>query len=1585
MAQQSDANPSSEVTSKNLVYVIYTSGSTGKPKGVAIEHRQLLNYLNGIINQLDLPRGASFATISTFAADLGNTAIFSALCTGGCLHIISQEGATNPEALADYCNHHPIDCLKIVPSHLKALLSASHPEKILPKKHLILGGEALSWTLVENLKQYAPSCQIINHYGPTEATIGVLTYSIEDESIQQRSQTVPMGRPLANTQVYILDEYLQPVPMGVPGELYIGGNNLARGYLNQPELTNERFIPNPFSHESESRLYKTGDLARYLPDGTIEFLGRIDNQIKIRGFRIEPGEIESVLRQNPEVQDVAVLVREDDSGGKRLVAYVIPRQGKTFNTSELRHFLKEKLPDYMMPSAFVLLKNLPLTANGKVDFQVLRSLEITRPDLEDAFVTPRTPVEESLARTWAELLRLEQVGVHDNFFDLGGHSLLVTQVVSRLRDTFAVELPLSNFFDAPTIADLAVIITQRLAEQTDSELLEKRDNVSPQKIKPQPRHSSTFPLSFAQARLWFLEQLEPGNPFYNQSAAVHLLGRLNLAALEQSFNEILRRHEVLRTTFTVVEGQPVQVIAPTLPLTLPVVDLQELPEAERKGEVLRRATEEGQQSFNLSKAPLLRCTLLRLDEIEYVLLFTMHHIISDAWSKGVLLRELAILYEAFSIGKPSPLPELPIQYADFAVWQQQWLQGEVLETQLTYWRHQLEGSPPLLELPTDRTRPPVQTFRGATQSFILPKALTEALKELSKQEDVTLFMTLLAAFKTLLYRYTGQNDILVGSPIANRNRSEIEGLIGFFVNTLVMRTNLGGRPSFRELLSRVRNVALAAYAHQDLPFERLVNELQLERDLSHTPLFQVMFEFGNTPISALALPGLTLNLLETESSTAKFDLSLSMRETEQGLIGSLEYNTDLFDAGTIARMLGHFQTLVASILANPDQPLEDLQLLTDAEKQQLLVEWNDTGADYPQNQCIHQLFEAQVEQTPDAVAVVFEDQQLTYRELNARANQLAHHLQKLGVKPEGLVGLCVERSLEMVVGVLGILKAGGAYVPLDPGYPQERLVFMLEDANVPVLLTTETLLSRLPEYQAQVVYLDADWEQISQERDRNPISQVTTQNLAYLIYTSGSTGKPKGVQILHSALVNFLSAMRLTPGLTQEDTLLSVTPLSFDIAALELYLPLIVGARLVVVHREVAADGTRLLEQLASSGATVIQATPATWRMLLAAGWEGSGSLKILCGGETLNRELAIELLERGTELWNLYGPTETTIWSTAYKVDSQKSDFRGGEVISIGRPIANTKLYVLDQNQQPVPVGIIGELHIGGLGLARGYLDKPELTSEKFISNPFNSDPASRLYKTGDLVRYRPDGTLEYISRMDHQVKIRGFRIELGEIEAVLSQHPAVRETVVLAHEKVQGDKRLIAYIVTQQQPAPSISDLRHFLKEKLPEYMVSSVFVPLEALPLTPNGKVDRNALPVPDNFSPDLDVAYVMPRNEVEQRVAKIWQDILGVEQVGIYDNFFELGGHSLLATQVISQMCKAFQVELPLRHLFEAPTVADQAFAIQQKQGEKDSQSPNPISKIERINAEQVLANLNQMSEQDVDSLLQKMLAEQEVNS
>ncbi|MEM9008075.1 MAG: amino acid adenylation domain-containing protein, partial [Cyanobacteria bacterium P01_F01_bin.86] len=1056
-------------------------------------------------------------------------------------------------------------------------------------------------------------------------------------------------------------------------------------------------------------------------------------------------------------------------------------------------------------------------------------------------------------------------------------------------------------------------------------LKQKRGNLAPQtpKIRPQSRESGTYPLSFAQQRLWFLEQLEPGNPFYNQPAAAYLTGSLNLAVLEQSLNEVGRRHETLRTTFSLIEEKPVQVIQPTLNLKLPVIDLRDLPQAEAESQVRRFVAEEGQRPFNLSAGPLLRGTLLQLDEAEYVLLLTMHHIISDGWSTGIFLRELAVLYEAFLAEKPSPFPDLPVQYVDFVVWQRQWLQGDVLEAQLAYWRQQLKNSPAVLQLPMAHSRPAIQTFRGTNQSLQLSAELTTALKDLSRAENATLFMTLLAAFKTLLYRYTGQDDILVGSPIANRNRSEIEGLIGFFVNTLVMRTDLGGSPSFRELLGRVRKVALDAYAHQDLPFEQVVNALQLQRDLSYTPLFQVLFEFGNVPMSALELTDLKLRPLKAESGAAKFDLSLSMRESGQELIGNLEYSTDLFDTDAIARILSHFQTLLESIVANPDQRLEDLRLLTEVEEQQLLVEWNNTQVAYPQHQCIHQLFEAQVTCSPDSIAVVFEQQQLTYQKLNARANQLAHHLRTLGVGSDVLVGICVERSLDMVVGLLGILKAGGAYVPLDPHYPQARLAYILTDAGVAVLLTQQSCVAVLPSTPAQVVCLDTDRELIEQHCQANLEVPLASDTLAYVIYTSGSTGQPKGVQIEHYSVVNFLQSMGHAPGLTRADSFYAVTTISFDIAALELYLPLTVGAKVIVASRETVSDAERLLSELVASKSTVMQATPATWQMLLAAGWSSQFPLKVLCGGEALSSQLAEQILSTGSELWNLYGPTEATIWSTCSPVERDQAVMDpDGKPCSIGRPIANTQVYILDEQHQPVPIGVAGELYIGGDGLARGYLNRPDLSESKFIPHPFPQEKSqvanSKLYKTGDLARYLPSGQIEFLGRIDYQVKIRGFRIELGEIEAVLCEHPQVQQAVVMAREDMADDKRLVAYVVAAEEPL-SAPQLRPFAASKLPAYMVPGAFVSLATLPLTPNGKVDRKALPVPDeNISRDSE--HVAPRTPEEEIIANIFAAVLGVQRVGIHDNFFELGGHSLLATQLISRLRSALTVEIPLRAIF-----------------------------------------------------------------
>jgi aspartate racemase len=1048
-----------------------------------------------------------------------------------------------------------------------------------------------------------------------------------------------------------------------------------------------------------------------------------------------------------------------------------------------------------------------------------------------------------------------------------------------------------------------------------------------------------MPMSFGQQRLWLLDQLEPNNSTYNITMAYRFTGRLHVSALEQSLNEIVQRHESLRTTFAIVDGQPAQLIAPALTLSLPLTDLTHLSDSEQEYVALNLMTEASRRPFDLEQGPLLRANLVRLNEQVHLFLLTMHHITSDGWSMSVFEQELVSLYTAFITRQPSPLPELPIQYADFAIWQREWLQGPVLEEQLTYWRQQLDGSSPVLELPTDHPRPPIQTFEGARQTLILPPPLVEALKSFSREEGVTLFMTLLAGFQTLLYRYTGQEDISIGSPIANRNRTEIEGLIGLFINTLVLRTGLSGNPTFRELLKRVREVALGAYAHQDLPFEQLIEALQPERNQAYTPLFQILFVLQNTPKSTFELPGLTLHPVEIDNKTAKFDLSLYIWEDEAGLTGYFEYNTDLFDATTITRMAGHFQTLLAGLVTNPDQPVATSPLLTEAERQQIVLEWNKTKVDYPHTESLVQLLETQVERSPEATAFIYAGQTLSYRELNARANQMAHYLQKLGVGPEVLVGICAERSLDMVIGLLGILKAGGAYVPLDPAYPKDRLAFMLNDAQVAVLLTQQPLLNLLPPLQTQLVCLDRDWPLIAQQPQTNPTNQASADNLAYVIYTSGSTGQPKGVQIPHAALLNFLASMHHQPGLNSHDTLLAVTTLSFDIAGLELFLPLSVGARVVLVSHDVAADGTQLASQLAHSGATVMQATPATWRLLLETGWSGQKQLKILCGGEALPRDLADQLLQRVASVWNMYGPTETTIWSAAYPLEPQ-DDF-----VPIGGPIANTQLYLLDPHLQLVPVGIPGELYIGGAGLARGYLNRPDLTAEKFIPDPFSpQQPNARLYRTGDLARYLPDGRLEFLGRLDHQVKIRGFRIELGEIETILNQHPTVQTAVVVAQA---AEQRLVAYLLTQSGQTPSIRELRSYLAERLPDYMLPSVFVPLETLPLTPNGKVDRRALPVPDTTPSAARESYTPPRNPTEAAIAAIWTEILGLQQVSIHDDFFELGGHSLIAVRLFAKIKKTFAVDLSLATLFQVPTIAQFAELLQDELGQTISQTqPKP---------------------------------------
>ncbi|WP_287314903.1 non-ribosomal peptide synthetase, partial [Moorena sp. SIO1G6] len=1273
--QESPKNFDSSVTSQNLAYAIYTSGSTGKPKGVMIPHQALVNHLNWMQTEFPLSVEDKVLQKTPFCFDASVWEFYASLLVGGQLVIAGSGGHQDPAYLIDTINKHSLTILQVVPTLLQMLLSEGTLASCPSLKRVFCGGELLSKDLLSKFET-VQKAELINLYGPTEATIDASYYPCQAGT---QLLSVPIGRPVANTQIYILDSHLQPVPIGVPGELHIGGAGLARGYLNCPELTEQKFIPNPFSNKPGSRLYKTGDLARYLPDGNIEFIGRIDHQVKIRGFRIELSEIEAVLAQHSNVREAVVIAREDIPGDQRLVAYLITNDAKT-TINDLRSFLKTKLPDYMIPSAFVILESLPLTPNGKVNLRGLPVPDASSLLRETSFVAPRDSMELQLAQIWSEVLGISPIGIHDNFIELGGHSLLATKIMARLRDRFQVELSLNCLFEYPTVAELAKIVTQ-VAQQEGSNRLPSLEPISRQQ---------TIPLSFAQEQLWFLTQLTPSEPVYNETLSIHLGGDINIQALSNSLTELIRRHEILRTTFRVVNGQPVQEIHPPSTLTLPVVDLRFLLETERETEGLRIATEQLGTAFELARGPLLRATLIQLAETDYRLYLAVHHIVVDGESLTCIFwPELEILYTAFYQGLPSPLPELTIQYADFALWQRQWLQGEILSNQLAYWEKQLENLPQL-QLPTDRAHTPQTTFAGSRLCFTLSKDLTEKLKTMSRKEGVTLFMTLATAIKVLLYRYSSQEDIVIGTVTSQRNRPELQGVMGDFLNTLVVRSDLSGHPSFSGLLKRVRNVILSAYANQDVPFEQVVNALHPDRHVSQNPLFQVMFVL-QPPLTDDKL-GWTVSQLEVDSGTSKFNLTFNLEERPEGMIGAIEYNTDLFDATTIDRAIGHFMTLLEGIVANPETSIAQLPLLTEAERHQLLVEWNDTAVNYPQDKCIHQLFEEQVERTPDAVAVAFEEQTLTYQELNGQANQLAHYLRKLGVKPDTLVGIFLEPSLEMVVSIYGVLKAGGAYVPLAPGYPRDRITHILETSQASILLTQQNLTPQLTNHHPEIVCLDQDWNLIEQESPKNFDSSVTSQNLAYAIYTSGSTGKPKGVMIPHQALVNHLNWMQTEFPLSVEDKVLQKTPFCFDASVWEFYASLLVGGQLVIAGSGGHQDPAYLIDTINKHSLTILQVVPTLLQMLLSEGTLAScPSLKrVFCGGELLSKDLLskFETVQKA-ELINLYGPTEATIDASYYPCQA------GTQLLSvpIGRPVANTQIYILDSHLQPVPIGVPGEL----------------------------------------------------------------------------------------------------------------------------------------------------------------------------------------------------------------------------------------------------------------------------------------------------
>ncbi|KGW80573.1 amino acid adenylation domain-containing protein [Burkholderia pseudomallei] len=1534
--ERDDDPPPSGLTPRHLAYVIYTSGSTGQPKGVMVEHRSVCNLVAWHAGAFDVGTGCRSASVAGVAFDATTWEVWAALCNGGCLSLAPGDAASDPQALLRWWRAQELDVGFLVTP--LAELAYATGQSNAGMRTLLIGGDRLSrWP-----DSMPPGQMLVNNYGPTEATV-VATSG----RLQPGEATPPIGRPIANTRVYVLDAWLRPAPIGVAGELYIGGVQVARGYLNRPELTRERFIDDPFV--AGGRLYKTGDLARWRTDGSLEYLGRNDFQVKIRGFRIELGEIEAQLAKVAGVREVVVLARDSASEvrdnatehatpnapspspetttataaatatatatatapEKRLVAYY---KGDA-DVAALRAQAAQHLPSYMVPSAYVRLDAWPLTPNGKLDRRALPA------PADDAYAraeyeAPRGAKEEALAAIWRELLHVERVSRHDNFFELGGHSLLAVQLVSRLRQALSVEVALSTVFDAPVLSALASRLDDNTAEVLPPIPLAPRDG--------------RIALSLAQQRLWFLTQLEGVSEAYHMSGAVRLDGPLNREVLQRALNRIVMRHEALRTCFAREEGEPIQVIQPHADLTVSYHDLREAEQSEQRAKDLSQA--HASAPFDLSRDLPVRVLLLQLADEAHVVQVVMHHIASDGWSVGVFLQELSALYGSFIAEQDDPLAPLPLQYADYAAWQRRWLASGQLEKQGAFWQTNLSGAPTLLELPTDRPRPPKQSHAGASVEVKLGAALSERVKRLSQRHGVTPYMTLLSSWAAVLSRLSGQEEVVIGSPVAGRNRTEVEALIGFFVNTLALRLDLSSEPTVGELLKRTKAQVLSAQAHQDLPFDQVVERVKPPRSTAHPPLFQVMFDWHNTPARALTMPGLTVSVASTETTTSQYDLVLSMQERNGDIVGHLNYATALFDEQTARRYARYWRRLLEGMTAgSANVSVARLPLLDEAEREQVVHEWNATERVYPIRQCIHQLFEAQAARTPNAIAIAIGDERVTYAALNASANRLARHLRALGVVADTRVAVCIERGAPMVIALLAIWKAGGAYVPLDPAYPRERIAYMLRDSAPIAVLTSrasrDLVASHLPD-RAPLVVIDAaacPWDALSgDDLDPNDI-ELNATHLCYVIYTSGSTGQPKGVMIEHRNLVNYtLDAIRWF-GLGPGETVLQQNSLNFDLSLEEIVPALSSGATLAPAVELFGAGGSARGH---SARPTMIHLTAAHWQQLVGE-WHRAGArpAAALEGVRLVNvtgDALSPHKLEQWdairpahTRLINTYGPTEITISCSAAYVRHAPGMSR----VSIGRPFANSRMYLLDARGEPVPVGVTGELYIGGDGVARGYLNRPELSAERFVDDPFR--PGSRMYKTGDLACRRGDGEIEFVGRNDFQVKVRGFRVELSEVETRLAAVDGVQEIAVLAREDAPGEKRLVAYYTG----AAEMAALRECAARDLPAYMMPAAYVCLPALPLTPNGKLDRNALPPPAHDA-DSNRGYEAPQGDIEETLARIWEQLLERERVGRHDNFFDLGGHSLLTVSLIERMRQA-DLHADVAALFTTSTLAELA--------------------------------------------------------
>jgi amino acid adenylation domain-containing protein len=1489
---------------ENCAYVIYTSGSTGLPKGVAISHRAICHTMRAYNQELSIQPGMRLLQFAALGFDATVLEIFAPLHSGACLVLTSREQLAPGPALLDTLRRQAITGTLMPPSTLAVL-----PQVPLPDLRMLMsGGEALSASV---LARWAPGRSVYNAYGPTEAAVCTTL-----AHCQEQETSPPIGRPLGDLPVYLLAPFPQPVAGGEIGGIYIGGVSLARGYLGQPDLTAARFLPDPVSAQPGARLYHTGDLGRLRADGQLEFVGREDQQIKLRGFRIELGEIEAVLCQHPLVREAVVLAREDTPAEKLLIAYLTPIQSADPpEVSELTTYMQARLPAYMLPARYVLLERLPLTPHGKLDRQALPA-----PARQQHYLAPRNALEQQLAWIWEAIFDQPRIGVNENFFALGGHSLLITQLLVRLQAASGVLLSIASLFEAPTIAEQARMLAAAQGQQQSQRHRPTLHRVSRQ----QP-----LPLTFAQEQVWFLLQLDPANLSYNAQSLIELHGQLNLLALWQSLHEIVRRHEIFRTTFEERAGVPRQIIHASAPVSIAFIDLAALPHTERIRQREQLIWGQVRRPFVVSRLPLARWLLLRLDGTTSWLLHVEHHFVHDGWSFMVFVHELGALYKAFVNGQPSPLPALPIQFADFACWQRTWMQGEELAGQLAYWKQRLAGSPPLLKLPTDRPRPPVQSWHGEALRLQLDTSLYADLKLLCRQEGCTLFMIMLSALFVLLSRYSGQQDICVGSGVANRRSQESELLIGMLVNTIVLRADLSGNPTFQSLLQQVRATTLEAYMHQDLPFGSLVDALQPQRSLSYNPLFQVIFAFHDSPLPNLELPDLSLGLREgLHNGSAKFDLGVIViprgeqspgKKGENGMTLIWEYKSELFTRETMRQMARCYQHLLHSIVEGPARPVADLALLSSEQQRQLIQQ----GAEAPLHLslCLHQRFERQAALTPDACALWMDGCGLSYRVLDEQANRLSGQLRQLGVGPDRLVALCLPRSLDMVIGQLAILKAGGAYVPLDPGHPGARLAFLLQDMRAAVLVTSRALLPRLPEQEARPATLCLIEESLAAggESPADLPTRCTDEHLAYVIYTSGSTGQPKGAAITHRGVGNLIDALAARCGIQPGTRVLQFASLTFDATVLEIFPALCSGACLVLAGQEQVLPGTPLWETLRSEAIAWTLLPPSTLAVLPQTTLPDLQTL--LCGGEACPTEL-MAAWAPGRAFYNAYGPTEAAVCATL-------ADCTGSEAFTpLGQPLPGVQTFLLDARLQPVPPGVAGELFLGGEGLARGYLHRPALTAERFVPHPYSQQAGARLYRSGDLVRRRADGSLEFLGRVDQQVKIRGFRIEPAEVEAALLALPVVQHAAVVARQQ-DGELALMAYLVLRPPATVDAQQIRQALKKRLPAYLLPARLILLEALPRLPGGKVDLHALPWPAEVRTGETGPDMAPRSDLERAISAIWQAELHLEQVGREDTFFDLGGHSLAMVRVYRQLCSRLGQTCSLVDLFHYPTIASLA--------------------------------------------------------